>query len=66
MHKFRERSPSRWGDWRERPLGNEKDAPAKPRSLEGLRSQGYLIASAFGGEATPPSLLSGAEVKKNS
>ena len=26
----------------------------------------YLIARAFGGEATPPSLLSGAEVKKNS
>jgi hypothetical protein len=26
----------------------------------------YLIASAFGGEATPPSLLSGAAVKKNS
>jgi hypothetical protein len=26
----------------------------------------YLIASALGGEATPPSLLSGAEVKKNS
>ena len=25
-----------------------------------------LMASAFGGEATPPSLLSGAEVKKNS
>jgi hypothetical protein len=26
----------------------------------------YLIAMAFGGDATPPSLLSGAEVKKNS
>lgn len=26
----------------------------------------YLIANAFGGDATPPSLLSGAAVKKNS
>ena len=26
---------------------------------------GYLIANAFGGEATPPRVLSGAEVKKH-
>jgi len=43
-------------------------APTEPDlELSKLRTVfHYLIANAFGGDATPPSLLSGAAVKKNS
>src|SRR5262249_23291595 len=45
-----------------------KTTSNREKSQSDLRinvSSRYLIAMAFGGEATPPSLLSGAAVKKN-